>query len=78
MSPKSSTAHVKPPNVWRSRKTINGHKVQSFKPNNRTPSPTSEEKPHVAIGVIGRIDHRKTTLTAAIERILAQEENSAE
>ncbi len=78
MSSKGSMTRVKPPSVWRSRKTINGHKVQSFKPNSRTPSPPPEEKPHAIIGTIGRIDHSKTTLTAAIERVLAQEENSEE
>ena len=27
-------------------------------------------KPHVNIGTIGHVDHGKTTLTAAIERVL--------
>lgn len=30
-----------------------------------------EEKPRVHIGVIGHVDHSKTTLTAAIEQVLA-------
>ncbi len=29
-------------------------------------------KPHVNIGTIGHIDHGKTTLTAAITKVLAQ------
>jgi elongation factor Tu len=31
------------------------------------------EKPHVNVGTIGHVDHGKTTLTAAITSILAQE-----
>ncbi|MDX1632239.1 MAG: GTP-binding protein, partial [Thermoanaerobaculia bacterium] len=30
-------------------------------------------KPHVNIGTIGHVDHGKTTLTAAITRILAEQ-----
>ncbi|MCS6831530.1 MAG: GTP-binding protein, partial [bacterium] len=30
-------------------------------------------KPHVNIGTIGHVDHGKTTLTAAITRVLAKE-----
>ncbi|NOR06059.1 MAG: elongation factor Tu, partial [Deltaproteobacteria bacterium] len=30
-------------------------------------------KPHVNVGTIGHIDHGKTTLTAAITRILAEQ-----
>ena len=30
-----------------------------------------EEKPRVHIGVIGHVDHSKTTLMAAIEQVLA-------
>ena len=29
-------------------------------------------KPHVNVGTIGHIDHGKTTLTAAITKVLAQ------
>ena len=29
-------------------------------------------KPHVNIGTIGHIDHRKTTLTAAITKVLSK------
>jgi elongation factor Tu len=29
-------------------------------------------KPHVNIGTIGHVDHGKTTLTAAISRVLAE------
>ncbi|HEX9036038.1 MAG TPA: GTP-binding protein, partial [Ktedonobacterales bacterium] len=29
------------------------------------------EKPHVNVGTIGHIDHGKTTLTAAITKVLA-------
>ena len=31
------------------------------------------DKPHVNVGTIGHIDHGKTTLTAAITKILAEE-----
>ena len=31
-------------------------------------------KPHVNVGTIGHIDHGKTTLTAAITKVLAQRE----
>ena len=31
-------------------------------------------KPHCNIGTIGRVDHGKTTLTAAITKVLADEE----
>ena len=30
-------------------------------------------KPHVNIGTIGHVDHGKTTLTAAITKVLAQD-----
>ena len=30
-------------------------------------------KPHVNVGTIGHVDHGKTTLTAAITKVLAQE-----
>ena len=30
-------------------------------------------KPHVNIGTIGHVDHGKTTLTAAITKVLAEE-----
>src|SRR5438046_10261293 len=30
------------------------------------------DKPHVNVGTIGHVDHGKTTLTAAITRVLAQ------
>lgn len=30
-------------------------------------------KPHIAIGTIGHVDHGKTTLTAAITKVLAEE-----
>ena len=30
-------------------------------------------KPHVNIGTIGHVDHGKTTLTAAITKVLADE-----
>ncbi|KAK9765836.1 translation elongation factor Tu [Basidiobolus ranarum] len=32
----------------------------------------SREKPHVNIGTIGHVDHGKTTLTAAITKVLAE------
>ncbi len=72
LSPKGST-HVNNPSVSRRSKTINGKRIQSFKPNKPvTPalSPQEEKpakKPHVNIGVVGHVDHSKTTLTAAIE-----------
>ena len=30
-------------------------------------------KPHVNVGTIGHVDHGKTTLTAAITRVLSEE-----
>ena len=30
------------------------------------------DKPHVNIGTIGHVDHGKTTLTAAITKVLAE------
>src|ERR1039457_5983677 len=32
------------------------------------------DKPHVNIGTMGHVDHGKTTLTAAITRLLAQDD----
>ena len=32
-------------------------------------------KPHVNIGTIGHVDHGKTTLTAAITKVLSESEN---
>ncbi|MBF0282984.1 MAG: elongation factor Tu, partial [Magnetococcales bacterium] len=32
----------------------------------------SRSKPHVNVGTIGHVDHGKTTLTAAITKILAE------
>ena len=34
-------------------------------------------KPHVNVGTIGHVDHGKTTLTAAITSVLAQENNAS-
>ena len=34
-------------------------------------------KPHVNVGTIGHIDHGKTTLTAAITKVLGDEEDGA-
>ena len=34
-------------------------------------------KPHVNVGTIGHMDHGKTTLTAAITKVLADEEVGA-
>ena len=31
------------------------------------------DKPHVNIGTIGHVDHGKTTLTAAITKVLVEE-----
>ncbi|MCP4132946.1 MAG: hypothetical protein GY754_18420 [bacterium] len=36
----------------------------------------SRDKPHMTIGTIGHIDHGKTTLTAAICKVLAEQSNS--
>ena len=36
----------------------------------------SRSKPHVNIGTIGHVDHGKTTLTAAITRVLSEEGNA--
>lgn len=38
----------------------------------------SREKPHVNIGTIGHVDHGKTTLTAAITKILAEKKMAQE
>ncbi|RKO96543.1 hypothetical protein CXG81DRAFT_12184 [Caulochytrium protostelioides] len=38
----------------------------------------SREKPHVNIGTIGHVDHGKTTLTAAITKVLAEAAGSKE
>src|SRR5881296_2791071 len=35
-------------------------------------------KPHVNVGTIGHIDHGKTTLTAAITKVLAEQGSSTE
>ena len=35
-------------------------------------------KPHVNIGTIGHIDHGKTTLTAAITKVLARAQSEGE
>ncbi|MCY4534205.1 MAG: GTP-binding protein, partial [Bryobacterales bacterium] len=35
-------------------------------------------KPHVNVGTIGHIDHGKTTLTAAITRVLSKHDPSNE
>ncbi|WP_259046708.1 GTP-binding protein, partial [Salinibacter ruber] len=32
----------------------------------------AREKPHVNVGTIGHVDHGKTTLTAAITKVLAE------
>src|SRR5688500_9197423 len=36
------------------------------------------DKPHVNVGTIGHIDHGKTTLTAAITKVLAEAAGSGE
>ncbi|MCJ7797499.1 MAG: GTP-binding protein, partial [Thermoleophilia bacterium] len=33
----------------------------------------SRSKPHVNVGTIGHVDHGKTTLTAAITKVAAQQ-----
>ncbi len=33
----------------------------------------SRDKPHVNVGTIGHVDHGKTTLTAAITKVLAEQ-----
>ena len=33
-------------------------------------------KPHINVGTIGHVDHGKTTLTAAMTHVLAQEGNA--
>ena len=38
----------------------------------------SRTKPHVNVGTIGHVDHGKTTLTAAITKILAQQGRAKE
>ncbi|HEX2370489.1 MAG TPA: GTP-binding protein, partial [Acidimicrobiia bacterium] len=35
-------------------------------------------KPHVNVGTMGHIDHGKTTLTAAITRVLHERDSSVE
>ncbi|KAG2327484.1 hypothetical protein Bca52824_010212 [Brassica carinata] len=34
---------------------------------------TESDKPHVNVGTIGHVEHGKTTLTAAITKVLAEE-----
>ena len=71
--------YVMVPNVRRSRKTINGHKVQSFQPNKSATAISSDQsEPKVHIGIIGHVDHSKTTLMAAIEQTLALRKLSKE
>jgi len=41
----------------------------------RTLAAWNREKPHVNIGTIGHVDHGKTTLTAAITKVLSEAEN---
>jgi elongation factor Tu len=36
------------------------------------------DKPHVNVGTIGHIDHGKTTLTAAITKVLAEKSGDTE
>ncbi len=36
------------------------------------------DKPHVNVGTIGHIDHGKTTLTAAITKVLAEKDADTE
>ncbi|MBO7605945.1 MAG: elongation factor Tu, partial [Elusimicrobiaceae bacterium] len=38
----------------------------------------SRSKPHVNVGTIGHVDHGKTTLTAAMTKVLASEGKSKE
>lgn len=38
---------------------------------NPTPDPSQRERPHCNVGTIGHVDHGKTTLTAAITKILS-------
>ena len=79
MSPKGQT-HVNNTSVRRRSRTVNGRKIQSFRPNRSiAPAPKEEEpqKPHVNIGIIGHVDHSKTTLTAAIEMVLAAQEKQS-
>lgn len=40
---------------------------------NRCYSTTSKEKKHVNVGTIGHVDHGKTTLTAAITKVLQKD-----
>ncbi len=35
------------------------------------------KKPHVNVGTIGHVDHGKTTLTAAITKVLAEKKSGA-
>src|SRR5690606_31467612 len=53
--------------------------TENTRQNERTRSEMSKEKferdkPHVNVGTIGHIDHGKTTLTAAITKVLAEEQ----
>ena len=50
-------------------KAVSGFKAQFL-------STYVRNKPHVNIGTIGHVDHGKTTLTAAITRILAEQGKS--
>ncbi|XP_788937.2 elongation factor Tu, mitochondrial [Strongylocentrotus purpuratus] len=56
----------------------NARLMQTFAPLLAAEAKRSFErgKPHVNIGTIGHVDHGKTTLTAAITKVLAEEGNS--
>ena len=51
----------------------NAHKGSSKKEEVMAKEKFDRSKPHVNIGTIGHVDHGKTTLTAAITKVLSEE-----
>ncbi|CAN4113658.1 unnamed protein product [Withania somnifera] len=55
--------------------TINANEAPAFRNHSfwRSMATFTRTKPHVNVGTIGHVDHGKTTLTAAITKVLAEE-----
>jgi GTPase len=52
--------------------------VEKFSPTHHLLSTYQRTKPHVNIGTIGHVDHGKTTLTAAITKVLSEQGRAKE